>query len=86
MMVVIHADSCCTMTAPSTTCMSSPSEALLVNIILSLDCAFSLIRKRQDDILLISCQYTWFGVWTVCTARMTLVHAQTNYHVSLYSQ
>jgi len=86
MMLVIHTDSRCAMTAPSTTCMSSPSEAMLVNIILSLDCAFSLIHKRQDDSLLISCPYTWFGVWTIRMARMTLVHAQTNYHVSLYSQ
>jgi len=86
MMVVIHTDSRCAMTAPSTTRMSSLSETLIVNFIISLDCAFSLIRKRQDNIVLISCQSTWFGVWTVCMARMTLAHAQMNYHVSQYSQ
>jgi len=82
MMVVIHPDLCCAMTAPSMTRMSSLSETLLVNFILSLDCVFSLIRKRPDDIVLISCQSTWFGVWTIRMARMTLAHAQTNYHVS----
>ena len=86
MMVAIHPDSCCAMTAPSMTRMSSVSKTLLVNFILSLDYAFSLIRKRQDDIVLISCQSTWFGVWTVCMARMTPAHAQTNYHVSHHSQ
>jgi hypothetical protein len=86
MMVVIHTDSRCAMTAPSMTHMSSLSETLLVNFFFDSDCAFSLIRKRQDDIVSISCQSTWFGVWTVCMARMTLAHAQTNYHVSQYSQ
>jgi hypothetical protein len=86
MMVVIHPDSRRAMTAPSMTRMSSLSETLLVNFIFSLDCAFSLIHKRQDDIVLISCQSTWFGVWTVYMARMTLAHAQTNYHFLQYSQ
>jgi len=86
MMVVIHTDSRCAITAPSMTPMSSLSETLGVNFIFSLDCAFSLIRKRQDDIVLISCQSTWFGVWTVHMARMTLAHPQTNYHFLQYSQ
>ena len=86
MMVVIHPDSSRAMTAPSLTRMSSLSETLLVIFILSLDCAFSLIRKRQDHIVLLSCQSTWFGVWTVYMARMTLAHAQTNYHFLQYSQ
>ena len=78
-MVFIHTDSRCAMTAPSMTRMSSLSETLLVNFIFSLDCALSLICKRQDDIVLISCPPTFFGVWTVRMARMTLAHAQTNY-------
>jgi hypothetical protein len=86
MMVVIHPDSRRAMTAPSMTRMSSLSETLLVNFIFSLDCAFSLICKRQDDIVLISCQSTWFGVWTVYKARMTLAHAQTNYYFLPYTQ
>jgi hypothetical protein len=86
MMVVIHTDSRCTMTAPSMTCMSSLSETLWVNVIFRLDCAFSLIRKRQDDILLISCQSTLFGVWTVRMAHMALAYAQMNYHFLQYSQ
>jgi hypothetical protein len=86
MMVVIHTDSRCAMTAPSMTCMSLLSETLLVNFIFSLDCVFSLIHKRQDHIVLISCQSTWFGVWTVRMARMTLAHAQTNSHFLQYSQ
>jgi hypothetical protein len=58
----------------------------LVNFIFSLDCAFSLIHQRQDDIVLISCQWTLLGVWTVSLARMTLAHTQTNYHFLQYSQ
>jgi len=85
-MVVIHTDSRCAITASSMTRMSSLSETLLVNFIFGLDCAFSLIRKRQDDIVLISCQSTWFGVWTVRMACMTLAHVQMNYHISQYSQ
>jgi hypothetical protein len=80
MMVVIHPDSRRAMTALSMTLLSSLSETLLVNFSVSLDCAFSLIRKRQGDIVLISCQSTWFGVWTVYMAHMTLAHEQTNYH------
>jgi hypothetical protein len=86
MMEVIHTDLRCAMTAPSMTCMSSLSETLLVNFIFSLDCAFSLIRKRQDDIVLISCQSTLFGVWTVRMAHITLAHAQTNYDFLQYSR
>jgi len=86
MMVVIHPDLHRAMTAPSMTRMSSLSETLLVNFIFSLDCAFSLIHKRQDHIVLISCQSTWFGVWTVYMARMTLAHAQRHYHFLQYSQ
>jgi hypothetical protein len=86
MMVVIHPDPRRAMTAPSMTLMSLLSETLLVNFIFGLDCAFSFICKRQDDIVLISCQSTWFGVWTIYMARMTLAHAQTNYHFLQYSQ
>jgi len=62
MMLVIHTDSRCALTATSITPILSPSETLLVNFIASLDCAFSLICKRQDDNVLINCQSTWFGV------------------------
>jgi hypothetical protein len=87
MMVVIHTDSRCAMTAPSMTRMSSLCATLLVNFFFGLDWVFSLIPNRQDDIVLISCQSTWFGVWTIRMARMTQVaHAQMNYHVSQYSQ
>ena len=85
-MVVIHPDTRHAMTPPSMTRMLSLSETLLVNFILSSDCAFSLIRKRQDHIVLISCQSTWFGVWTVYMAGMTLAHAQTQYHFVQYGQ
>jgi len=86
MMVVIHPDSRRAITASSMTCMTSLSETLLVNFIFTLHCTFSLIRKRQDHIVLISCQSTWFGVWTVYMARMTLAHAQTNLHILQYSE
>jgi hypothetical protein len=79
MMVVIHTDSRGAMTAPAMTRMSSLSKTLLANFIFSLD-------KRQDNILLISFQSTWFGVWTLHMARMTLAHAQMNYHFLQYSQ
>jgi hypothetical protein len=82
MMVVIHRDSLCAITASSMTCMSSLGETLLVTFIFSVYCAFSLIRNRQDDIVLISCQSTLFGFWTVHMACMTLAHAQTNFYVS----
>jgi len=62
MMVVIHTDLRCAMAAPSMTPMSSLSETLLANFIFSLDCAFSRIDKRQDDISLIHCQSSCFGV------------------------
>jgi hypothetical protein len=54
MMEIIHTDSGCALTTPSITCMESESEPLLVNFISSLDCAFSLICKWQDDIPLIN--------------------------------
>ena len=86
MMVVIYTDSRCAITAPSMTCKSSLSETLLVNFIFGLYCVFSLIHKRQDDIVLISCQSTLFAAWTVRMTRMTLAHAHTNYHFLQYSQ
>jgi len=86
MMVVIHTDSPCAMTSSSMTRMSSLRETLSVNSIFSLDCTFSLIHKRQEDIVLITCESTLFGVWTVCVARITLAHTLKNYHFLLYSQ
>jgi len=62
MMVVIHPDLCCALTAPSMTHMPSLSETLVVNFISSLDYAFSLICRMQDDIALISLQSTQFGI------------------------
>jgi hypothetical protein len=85
MMVVIHSDLRCPMTAPSMTHLSSLSETLLVNCICSLDCVFSLIHQTQDDVAFINSQSTWFGVGPIRMGRMTLAHAQTNYHVSKYS-
>jgi hypothetical protein len=68
------------------TFISSESETLLVNSIFCLDCMVSLICKRQDDIVLISCQSILFGVWTVRMAHMTLAYAQMNYHFLQYGQ
>jgi hypothetical protein len=62
MMVVIHTDSRGALTAPSMTRVPSLCETLQVNFILGLDCTVSLICKGQDDIALISCQSTQFGV------------------------
>jgi hypothetical protein len=62
MMVVNHTDSRCALTAPSMTGMPLLSETLLVNFIFSIDCAFSLLCKRQDNIALINCPSTRFGV------------------------
>jgi hypothetical protein len=85
-MVVIHTDLRCAMTASSMTRMSSLSEKLWVNLIYNLDFVFSLIRKSQHAIVLISSHSNWFEVWTVRMACMTLAHGQMNYHVSQYSQ
>jgi hypothetical protein len=82
MIVVIHTDSLCAMIAPFKTRMSSLTETLLINFIFSLDCVFSLVCKRQDDIVWISGQSPWFGVWTIRMAHMTVAHVQTKYHVS----
>jgi len=62
MMVVIHTDSHCALTAPSMTGMPSLTQILLVNYVSNSHCALSLICKRQDDIRLINCQSTQFGV------------------------
>jgi hypothetical protein len=61
MMLVIHADLRRPLTAPYITHMPSLSETLLVNVIASLDCSFSLISQTHDDIPLISCQSARFG-------------------------
>jgi hypothetical protein len=82
MMVVIHTDSCCTLTARSITRIPSQSETLFVYFISSSDCAFSVIYKRQHNNPLMNCQTSQFGDYNVRSARMTLLHAQTNHHVS----
>jgi hypothetical protein len=83
-MVVIHTDSHTALTAPSMTGMLSLSQILLVNCVSDLHCVFSLVCERQDDIMLIEHQSTRFGVLHCHVARMTLAHAQTNYHVSQF--
>jgi hypothetical protein len=82
MMVVIHTDLYSALAAPSITCMQLLSETLLVNCISSLDCAFSLICKMQDDIVLNSCESTLLGVNNVHMAHRTRADAPTYYHVS----
>jgi len=62
MMVGIHTDWRCALTAPLLTGMLSLTKILLVNFVSNLDCAISLICKRQDDIRLINHQSTQFGV------------------------
>jgi len=84
MMVGIHTDLRCTLTAPSLTGTPSLTRILLVNFVSNLDCAFSLICQRQDDIGLINGQSSQFGVQNFRMAHMTLGHAQTNYHVSQF--
>jgi hypothetical protein len=83
-MVVIHTDSRSALTAPCMTGTLSLSQTLLVNSVSDLHCVFSLICKTQDDIMLIDRQSTRFGVLHCHVARMTLAHAQTNYHVSQF--
>ena len=84
MMVVIPTDSRYALTIPSTTCMPSLTNILLVNFVFTIDCASSLRCRRHDDIMLIDRQSTWFGVWNLCVAHTTLAHAQTNYRVSQF--
>jgi len=84
MMVVIPTNSRCALTIPSMTRMPLLINILLVNFVFNIDCAFSLRCRRNDDIMLINRQSTWFGVWNVCVAHTTLAHAQTNYRVSQF--
>jgi len=62
MMVGIHRDARCALTASSLTGTPSLTQILLVNFVSNLDCAFSLICNRQDDIGLINRQSSQFGV------------------------
>jgi hypothetical protein len=62
MMVVIHPDSRCALTTPSMTVMPSLIETLLVNFSSSSNCTFPPICKTQENIALIKCQPTQFGV------------------------
>jgi len=62
MMVGIHTDSRRALTAAPLTGMPSVTQILLVTFVSNLDCAFSLICKRQDNIRLINRQSTRFGV------------------------
>jgi len=62
MMVGVHTDSRCVLTAPPLTGRPSLTQILLVNFVSNLDCAFSRISKRQNDIRLINRQSTRFGV------------------------
>jgi len=52
MMVGIHTDSRCTLTALPPTGMPSLTPIWLVNVVSNSDCAFSLDCKRQHDIRL----------------------------------
>jgi len=82
MMVVIHTDSRRALTAPSMTGMPALTQILLPNFVSNLHCLFSLICKRQDDIMLIHHQSTRFGIQNIRMVPMTLAHARMNYHVS----
>jgi hypothetical protein len=62
MMVVIHPDLRCALTHPSMTCMASLTEILFKLFMSHFDCAYSIICKRLDNIMLISRQSTRFGV------------------------
>jgi len=62
MMVGIHTDSHCALTAAPLAGTPSLTQILLVDFVSHLDCAFSLICERQDDIMLINRQSTQFGV------------------------
>jgi len=83
MMVVMHTDLCRALTTPSMTCMPALTQILLVNFVSNLNYVFSLICKRQDNIM-INCQSTHFGVQNIRMAPMTLAHARTNFHVSRF--
>jgi len=81
MIVVRPTDLCCPLIAHSITRIPSLCQLLLVNVVSNLDCMSSFISKRQDNIMLIKCQSTWFGVQNFRMGRMTIAHAQTNYHI-----
>jgi len=84
MMVVIHTDSHCALTAPLMTAMPTLTQILLVHFVAYLHCALSLLCKRQDDIPLIYGKSTQFGVYIFRTVCMTLAHTQRNYYLSQF--
>jgi len=84
MMVVIPTDSCCELTTPSMICMPSLTYILLANVVVNIDCAFSLMCKRLDNRMLINRQLTRLGVSNVHVAHRTLSRARTNHHVSQF--
>jgi hypothetical protein len=62
MMVVSPTDSRGVWTAPAMTRMPSVTNILLLNFVFNFNPAFELTGKRCNDIMLIDCQSTWFGV------------------------
>jgi len=62
MLLVIHTDSHYALTTPSMTHITSLTLLLEVNFVSNLVFAFSLNHNRQDNIKLIDCQSTWFGI------------------------
>jgi hypothetical protein len=63
------------------TCVPSQAQLLVVNFVCILDCAFTLVCKRQDNITLMNHHSTQIEVESFVIACVTLEHAQTNYHV-----
>ena len=81
MMVIIHTDLHCVLTAPSMTRTTSLTPISLVNFLSDLMFAFSLKTNRQDDIKFISHLSTWLGVSNFCMASTTVTHVRTNYNI-----
>jgi len=62
MTVVIHTNLHYSLTTPSMTRMTSLTQMLFVDFVYNCVFALSLDCNRQDDISLIDCESTWFGV------------------------
>jgi len=69
---------------PITTSTTSLTQLLWVHFVSNLGFAFSLNHNGQDDIMLVRCLSTWFGVENFCMAHLTLAHALTNFHISQF--
>jgi len=59
-------------------------KILSVYFVTNIAFAFSLNRNRLDNMKFVGCRSTWFGVYNIAMARMTIPHTLMNYHFSRF--